>query len=413
MAWTDRLQEAAYTPPSGIRLTFQYEDVRRIVVKKTAAFEFPDANGTFVQQLGHTGRRYPLRLFFSGTNYDLETDAFEKALLEDGIGKLEHPIYGTVNVVPFGQITRRDDLKTGGNQAILELVFWDTVGVVFPTAQVDLAGDTAAAVAAFNAAQAEDFVDGLGDVDPLGLIELQDKYESFLDTTEDALRTIADTQEDVGKQFDAIVSSINRGIDVLISDPLTLAFQTAIMIQAPARALTAIQARLSAYADLARSIFTDTTETDPEAVPLSNEELRARDLYVMSYTTGSVVSSINAVLETRVQALTAAEDILDQFAEVITWRETAFLDSEQIDTGGTYQALQKAVALSVAFLIQVSFSLKQERRIILDRNRTIIDLAAELYGQVDEQLDFLIDSNDLSGAEILELPKGRSIVYYV
>ncbi len=86
---------------------------------------------------------------------------------------------------------------------------------------------------------------------------------------------------------------------------------------------------------------------------------------------------------------------------------------EQIDTGGAYQQLQDAVALTAGFLVEISFSLKQERVIILDRNRTIIDLAAELYGSIDDQLDFLISSNDLSGSEILELPRGREIVYYV
>ena len=40
------------------------------------------------------------------------------------------------------------------------------------------------------------------------------------------------------------------------------------------------------------------------------------------------------------------------------------------------------------------------------------DLDAELYGSVDDRLDFLIESNGLTGSEILELPRGRAIVYY-
>ena len=62
--------------------------------------------------------------------------------------------------------------------------------------------------------------------------------------------------------------------------------------------------------------------------------------------------------------------------------------------------------------MEVSFSLVPERRIVLAKARTIVDLSAELYGQVDEKIDFLIRSNDLSGDEIHELPKGREIVYY-
>ena len=92
MSWLDRIREAAYTSPSSVRLTFDYEDVRKSIDKKTTAFDFPDADGTFVQDLGHTGRRYPLRIFFWGDDYDTEADAFEAALLERGTGKLEHPM---------------------------------------------------------------------------------------------------------------------------------------------------------------------------------------------------------------------------------------------------------------------------------------------------------------------------------
>ncbi len=64
-------------------------------------------------------------------------------------------------------------------------------------------------------------------------------------------------------------------------------------------------------------------------------------------------------------------------------------------------------------MIEISFSLKAERRITLDRARTIIDLSAELYGEIDGSLDALINNNALSGSEIFELPRGRTIVYYI
>ena len=64
-------------------------------------------------------------------------------------------------------------------------------------------------------------------------------------------------------------------------------------------------------------------------------------------------------------------------------------------------------------MVDLAFSLKQEKRIVLDRAFTPIELTAELYGAVDAQLDTLIQSNQLTGSEILEIPKGREIVYYI
>ena len=111
MNWQTRIGPAAYTSPSGVRLTFQYENVTRNVNKKTSNFEFPNVDGSQVQDLGRDGRKFPIRAFFTGDDHDIDASAFEDALLERGRGQLEHPFYGSFTVVPFGAITRRDDLK--------------------------------------------------------------------------------------------------------------------------------------------------------------------------------------------------------------------------------------------------------------------------------------------------------------
>ena len=84
-----------------------------------------------------------------------------------------------------------------------------------------------------------------------------------------------------------------------------------------------------------------------------------------------------------------------------------------VDTGESYAAMQNAAALAVGYLTAYSFELIQERRIVLGRARTIIELAGELFGEVDAQLDRLIDTNKLTGDDLVELPAGREIVYYV
>lgn len=414
MAWNDRIREAAYTSPSGVRTAFAYENVSKTVEKKTTGFEFPDANGTYVQDLGHTGRRYPLRVFFWGDDHDLEADAFEAALLETGDGRLEHPRYGMVDVVPFGQIKTRDDLKTAANQSILEVTFWATIGLVYPTVQSDPAAAVVAAINEYNAAASAEFETVIDLDSAVEQATFKNTYENLLGGAESGLQAIADVQDNVRSQFNAIVDSVNQGIDILVAQPLTLAFQTSLLIQAPARALTSIEARLNAYSDLASAIISgDGAVVAPSGDSRSLNEFRTNDLYASGYVTGSVVSVLNMQFVTKADAIRAAEAILEQFQAVAAWRDDNFRSLSEVDTGAAYQQLQEAVALAAGFLVDISFSLKQERGIILTRNRTIIDLSAELYGAVDSELDFFISSNNLSGSEILELPKGREIVYYV
>jgi prophage DNA circulation protein len=415
MAWNDRIREAAYTSPSGERLTFGHENVSKKVDKKTTGFEFPDADGTFVQDLGHTGRKYPLRVFFWGSDYDQEADAFEAALLERGTGKLEHPIYGTVDVVPFGTITRRDDLKTGANQAVLEITLWETIGLIYPAAQNDPASAVLAAVDEYNDAVAAEFEE-VTDLDSaVDAATFKNDYQALLDSASSGMESLlVPPGGAVAQQFNAVLDSINQGIDVLIAQPLTLAFQTAILIQSPARALSAIEARLDAYKNLADSIISgDDSVATPSTDASSSNKFHTNDLYASTYVTGSVVSVVNNQFTTKTEALAAADVVLDQLADVTDWRDANFQSLGEVDTGSSYQQLQEAVALTAGFLVEISFTLKQERRVVLTRNRTIIDLVAEFYGSVDDQLDFFINSNNLSGSEILEVPKGREVVYYV
>mgnify|MGYP003644338365 CR=1 FL=1 len=408
MSWNDRLLGAAYTSPSGKRLTFDYENVSKKRDKKAAAFNFADADGTYIQELGNTGRQFPLRVFFSGSDCDLEADAFDAALLERGIGTLEHPRYGAVDVVPFGTITQRDDLKTAANQVVIEVTFWETIRLIYPVVQTDPSSAVLTAVEEYNVAVSTEFEQDTSLLTAVDSATFKSGYLAILDTVSSGLQAVADAQDDVQKQFSEIVDSINQGIDILIAEPLTLAFQTAILIQSPARAVAEIGARLDAYKNLSDSIT-----SGGNAIAATPNSFHTQDLFVSSYVTGSVVSVVNNQFSTKTEALSAAVAVLNQLDAVTQWRDDNFAALLEVDTGAAYQKLQEAVALTAGFLVEISFTLKQERRIILTRNRTIIDLVAEFYGEIDDRLDFFINSNNLSGSEILEVPRGREIVYYV
>ena len=414
MSWNDRLHEAAYTgPESGTRLTFSYENVRRTFDKKTSSFEFPDADGTYIQDTGHSGRRYPMRLFFWGDDYDLDAEAFDALLRERGVGTLEHPRYGTLNVVPFGTVTQREDLKTAANQAVIEVTFWETIGIIYPTSQADPASNVLQAVDEYNETAAAEFENVTSLDSAVEQASFKATYDTLLNDIESGLQAVADVQEDVQKQFNAINDSINDGIDVLISQPLNLAFQTVLLIQAPARALADIKARLDAYGNLADSLISGSGAAVPGDDSVNSNAYHARDLVASTSVTGSVVSVVNNQFTTKTEALEAAETVLEQFDTLNEWRDDNFESLGEIDTGASYQQLLEAVALTAGFLVEISFTLKQERKLILDQAYTIIELVAKLYGSIDENLDFFISSNNLSGSEILELPAGREIVYYV
>ena len=413
MAWTDRIRAAAYTSPSGSRYTFLYDDVHKEFDRKTSSYNFADADGTYVQDLGRTGRRLPMRFIFSGENYDVDANNFELALAESGVAILEHPMYGTINVVPFGSVKRTDRLKSGSNQANIDVVLWETIGVIYPTPQGDAAAAVAEAITDFGSIGADSFKNAMS----LGSIVEQalakNPVAQGLQAFKSGLQKVADAQADTQRALDAVFNSINDSLDTLIGDPLTLAFQTSIMIGTPARSLALITDKLKAYADLARSIFGKKDAVREPSLDTSSENNYNIDyLFATNAVVGMALSSINNQFETKTGALSAADEILTVFNELKDWQDANLESLEVIDTGETYQALQKVVALVSGFLVEISFTLLQEKRIVLDRDRGLVELVGELYGEVDPKLDFFINSNNLTGDEIFELPRGREIVYY-
>lgn len=415
MSWEDRIAEAAYISPSGIRTVLIYENVEQLFEKKTTAFEVAEGNETFVQDLGHTGFRLPLRIFFTGADYDIAASDFLTTLQEQGIGTLEHPMYGTFDVVPFGSIRRRDDLKTGANQAIFEVTFWETTRLLFPTAGTAPADATREAIDASVETSSEVFAVRIDTPTQIEEVSLTAKFQDALGKVRAALQVVADVQEEVATQFNAVFDSINAGIDTLIGDPLSLAFQAQILVGLPARSVALVVDRLDAYGNL----LTDLTSTI--SLPgLGNDAFNgflADELFAMATVLGSTGSVVNNEFKTQSDTVAAADALLAQFEQLSTWRDDSYRSLGEIDTGDTYQQVLRAVLSAAGFLVEISFTLQQERTLVLDRPRTPVDLVAEFYGtfgtEDDEQLDFFINSNGLVGLNILEVPKGSEVVYYV
>ena len=77
MAWQDRLNEAAYTPPNGARIILEYEEVRTAAELRGSRFQFANVEGTYVQGTGSSGREFPMRVYFNGEDHDTRAAAFK------------------------------------------------------------------------------------------------------------------------------------------------------------------------------------------------------------------------------------------------------------------------------------------------------------------------------------------------
>lgn len=426
--WRGRVRRrGAYTSPkTNKRLEFMFENVSRIIPLRRAVFQFPGVNDAYVQDNGFGARSYPLACYFTGSAYDKYATEFEAALCEPGVGKLEHPLYGTFNVIPTGSVERRDDLATAGNQAVVVVEFMTSTGAVYPSRKGDAKNEIQAAVDRLASVVAAN--NGITVATSVQKASLKSRVRKLLRQAQAWHDTATGAVSAVNSEFADIASIVNESLDLLVGDPLLLTRQLINLTTAPGRAAGGLLSRIDDYLDFARGLVASAKTAAGQAVPglpassyasvrsaiTRRNDFRVSDVMAMAAVGGAASASLTGTFRTRPEALNAALTISTMQDEIQAWRETAFEDVDLVDDGASYQAMQALVGSVASYLIEASFSLVPERAVVLDRPRTIVDLSAELYGSVaPERLDFLINTNGLSGDEIIEIPRGRRVVYYV
>ena len=439
MAWQDRLKKAAFTSPVGVRTEFFYENVRANINKRDSIREPADFDGAFVQNFGIGASSYPMLCIFWGDDHDLEANNFLNLLVEPGTGILEHPLYGRIeNVVSFGPVSRRDDLKTAANQTIFEVNFVQSSRFQFPGSILSAQDEIGVALGEFETAQGSAYETDIKIAKAREKISMIDSVKAKVADVQRSMSKIAATVDEVENEFNDGIAFINNNINSLVGDPLNLANDVIDLVKLPSRASAQIAATLSGYGNLLAAVIADSNGLFSPSVGNSvnnqffNSELFSRAAFASMLTASNAVASATREISgqsledfisqesqeqrpfsTQTEIIEVVEFLGTEFSRQNDWNEANRDSLTLLDTGEAYAALERSWSLTAGFLVQLSFSARQERIIILGEPRNFVELCGELYGVLDAAFDFFILTNDLTGDEIYELPRGRRIRYYV
>ena len=225
MAWQDRLVPCEYRSPSGAEFTLQYEDVNVKMKKKTSIFEFVSSDDVYVQDNFVGAKSYPMVVYFSGEDHDLQANDFFEGLSEQGAGQLQHPLYGLLTVNATDSIEQVDRLKTGANQSVFTITFIETITYLYPSAQTNRKEASEAASENFDDTKAGEFAGGINLDSVAEEQSLIGEINDFVGEYEEALKPLVEGVADAERFLNDVSNSITNGIDTLIGTPLTLAFQ--------------------------------------------------------------------------------------------------------------------------------------------------------------------------------------------
>jgi hypothetical protein len=98
------------------------------------------------------------------------------------------------------------------------------------------------------------------------------------------------------------------------------------------------------------------------------------------------------------------------------------MQTKRADSGDSYtpnfesvNSLDELIHTTLSSLYSVAFGAKQEHSIILEKDSNPIILTHRFYGldSDDVKLNNFIEENNLSMSELLNIRKGKKIIYYV
>lgn len=435
MELDNELQEAAYNSPLGKRQTFIYENVSRETELKTATFTFPEMDGAFVQSLGLGGRTFPMKCFFTGAKCRKEADSFEKLLCERGHGVLEHPVYGKIKVVPTGKIKRVDNLVDGLNEASVEVTFSETIvdsdNSVSSIESIDRLNE---AMNEFEDSARANFSDKIKTDSVEDKLQLQKVLKKQTDSVFKGVKKMAST--DPKKKKDNLkwlkdAKSFLIGLENDIDKLATYAEEIASVIIKTARLPSEIAmntlAKIEGYASIIRDIANN-VKADPFGFNAVANQYAATELVF-----GSMLASLGFGLAvtadeadenedtgntgsftSRAEVLEVSEQVANLFNAYSVYVDSQNKKNAFVDTGETYEKILNIVTLSLKVLEEMAFNLPVMRIITLDRDRQIFELLAELYGADGfNKQDEFINDNKLTADEIVLIPMGREVRYYV
>ena len=433
------MNDIKYTSPSGKEFSFVFDNVSKETDLKTATFTFPEKDGAYVQSLGRGGRRFPLTCIFTGELCMDRADEFEAALEERGIGSLRHPVYGTRAVVPTGTIKREDGLVTEVNTSTVTVTFSETnTDKEILQSVTESSSDITAAAEVFVDNAIDEFVASISLDSAPEVLQVEnlckDSAKIICDNIDDFADMVATKKNfnlnDITNGAYKAMRKIVNSATAPINDIRGYAATVLKLMRLPATIVSMPGEIITAYANMVRDIVKK-FKNDPFGDKKVRNQYAVMKLSLQgaicaicegttfacgqssSSSEGGSTDGTQDGFTSREDAITAAEKVQEVYESVKEKLDSEVGKDVLIETSESYSALLEVYQKTVALVLNTAFSLRKRRVIVLGRDRQIIELLAELYGEVDSHIDEFITDNNLMLDELKVLPMGKEVAYYV
>ena len=384
-----------------------------------------DSNDTFTD-LGIGGRDITLDCYFIGDNHYTQSNTFREALCQIGKSKLQLA-YGeefTVNVINFEV---KNSLVERINSTIITVNWHETSPSTYPKSEKrkqkeikSLTSQTKEKLASVVEQTAKSIQS------PSRLASFTSKFQGALSKISNSLDVASNTS------LNSIMSDI-MGQD-LISNAFTITSQIGVIFQKAANLTNQVKnigdsfelpdgysSLFGGWQALINEFKTDSLKSysSSKYTPEQIDELKLNDSIASSAIISVAESLLNTNFETRAEAVEAAKNLVelnDSWSDFVDEQSSKIVDLT--DAFIREENVLDVVLQSANEILDRSYKLKVEQKIILSEDKTPIELAYEYYNEnfrddPDLTLEYLIKTNNFTDDEFFLIPRGREVKIYI
>lgn len=416
MAFENRLKTLQYESPKKKLFTLEFDFLERSGGKKIGVNEFPDQSETNVQELGNIADRFPVECYITGRDYDREADRFWKALSESGVGTLDHPRWGSYEVIPV-TYRQREEFVSGMGRAVFTIEFiryypeavgfFALLNTPFEIAELIIEGiDRVLSIETALRRQGRNITAQVGTT--LSEINrIKARTNGVISAFKRENKNFGDRVQELSDRINEQQRKIERNLDDLARNPADLVTELNTLFALPSKIQSSIRAKIDGYTGILTSLNDQFNQT---GATFTNFESTIQAYIATAVCISLSQCALDGILQTRDDAISSAESLYNASINL-----KGFYDrSETVYSGNVnydiYRDAQKLLTVCSRLLIERALNLPTERVEVLTQEISPIKFCYEKLGDITK-VDFFIDYNKLQGNEILLMPVGKTVRY--
>lgn len=411
MSWFNNIKEGyTITTGDGVKYTVNWLNAQRIREYNVSEFNFKGVAGTLIDRRLPMGTRYDIEIYFQGVDNLIHAQNFLESA--DGSTKawnVNHPMYGSLFVQPLS--LKFDDSQFNATRITGTVI--ETIGRARLANNISPIDIIQAQKLSTDAAFATAFVTAIPTPTTADIISIGDDMTT-IEKLQSAFVTVTENAEAVQNAY----NTVNAALDATIRDAFTIVNTAQAMLNLPATFANTITNRVNF---LIRSF---------QALAAKVASLSLPDLKrIWEINAGTTIAALCSTTVTgidsdsypnRTTVILITENIIDAYNDYIS-----NLDTLQSDFGGRadsyipdYTAINAVTSLvyyTISNLFGIAENAQQERIYTCDADTNVVLLAYKLYGleSDDSTITKIINDNSIGLSEMLQIKKGREIIYYV